>query len=89
MERKIFINKFDRQLRSWDRDIAKLEKRADKITQNLKQHIEVVKHQREAASTKAADLLHSSEDAWMEMKKGAEIAMNDLKKAFKKAKSKF
>ncbi|EAT58554.1 MULTISPECIES: hypothetical protein [Chlorobium] len=89
MERKLFINKFDRKLRSWDRDIAKLEKRAEKITQNLKKHIEEVKLHREATATKAADLLHSSEDAWMEMRKGAEVALNDLKKAFRKAKSKF
>ncbi|NHQ60950.1 hypothetical protein G9409_10225 [Chlorobium sp. BLA1] len=89
MERKLFISKFDRQLKAWDRDIAKLEKKAEKITQNLKQHIETVKHQREAASTKATDLMHSSEEAWNEVKYGAERAMTDLKKAFKKAKSKF
>ena len=89
MNRKTYIDNFGRTLRTWDRDIAKLEKKAEKITKTLHQRIEELKKQREHASAKTTDLIHSSEDAWIEVKYGAETAMNDLKKAFKKAKAKF
>ncbi|MEI8186317.1 MAG: hypothetical protein WCG19_06455 [Chlorobiaceae bacterium] len=89
MNRKTYINNFDRTLKTWDKDISKLEKKAEKITRTLRQRIEALKQQRDRASEKSTDLLHSSEDAWLEVKKGAEMAMNDLKKAFQKAKAKF
>ena len=89
MNRKSYIDNVGRKLHSWDRDIAKLEKKAEKITRTLHQHIEELKAQREHAATKTTDLLHSSEEAWVEVKNGAEQAMNDLKKAFRKAKARF
>ena len=89
MNRKTYIDNFSRTLKTWDRDIAKLEKQAEKITKTLQQRIEELKKQREHASEKTTDLMHSSEDAWHEVKYGAEMAMNDLKKAFRKAKAKF
>jgi uncharacterized protein YoxC len=89
MERKGYIDNLDRKLRSWDKDIAKLEKQAEKITKKLKQQIDELKKRREHAASKTTDLLHSSEEAWQEVKNGAEVAMNDLKKAFKKARAKF
>ncbi|MEI8033358.1 MAG: hypothetical protein WCH05_08440 [Chlorobiaceae bacterium] len=89
MNRKGYINSFDRQLKAWDKDIAKLEKKAEKITRSLQQKIEALKHQRDAAAARTRDLLHSSEDAWQEVRHGAEAAFNDLRKAFIKAKAKF
>lgn len=89
MNRKTYIDNFGRTLRTWDKDIARLEKKAEKITRTLHQRIEALKQQRENASAKTTDLLHSSEDAWVEVKYGAEVAMNDLKKAFRKARAKF
>ncbi len=89
MNRKGYINSFDRQLKAWDKDIAKLEKKAEKITRSLHERIESLKHQRDAAAARTSDLLHSSEDAWHEVKLGAENALSDLKKAFIKAKAKF
>jgi flagellar hook-basal body complex protein FliE len=89
MNRKIYINKFDRKLKEWDKEIAKLEKRAESITKTLHQRIDELKEHRDHAATKTSDLLQSSEDAWIEVKYGAEEALNDLKKAFKKARGKF
>lgn len=89
MERKRYIDGFDKKLRAWDKDIAKLEKKAEKISQTLQERIVTLKKHREAAASKTTDLLHSSEEAWMEVKNGAEAALNDLKKAFKKARGKF
>jgi len=89
MNRKTYINNFGRKLKSWDREIAKLEKKAEKITQTLQKRIDAVKQQRENAAAKTTDLLHSGEEAWGEIKNGAEVALTDLKKAFRKAKSKF
>lgn len=89
MNRKTYINNFGRKLKSWDREIAKLEKKAEKITQTLHKRIDAVRQQRENAAAKSTDLLHSSEEAWVEIKNGAEVVMNDLKKTFRKAKAKF
>jgi flagellar hook-basal body complex protein FliE len=89
MNRKIYISNFDSKLRSWEKDITKLEKKAEKITRTLQQHIDGLKQHHESAASKATDLLHSSEEAWAEVTYGAEQAMNDLKKAFRKAKAKF
>ncbi|TLU84654.1 MAG: hypothetical protein FDX30_04960 [Chlorobium sp.] len=89
MDRTVYIQKFDRKLRSWDKEIAKLEKKADKITHTLQQRIEELKKHRENAASKTSDLLQSSEDAWLEVKSGTQQAMSDLKKAFRKAKAKF
>jgi DNA repair ATPase RecN len=89
MDRKSYIDSLGRKLKSWDKDIAKLEKQADKITKKLQQQIEELKQHREHAAAKTTDLVHSSEKAWQEVKYGAEEAMSDLKKAFRKARSKF
>lgn len=89
MDRKSYIDSLGRKLRLWDKDIAKLEKKAEKITRQLHQQIDELKRQREHAASKTTDLLHSTEDAWVEVKYGAEEALNDLKKAFRKAKAKF
>ena len=88
MERKRYIDSFDKKLKAWDKDIAKLEKKAAKITQTLQERIATVVRHRDAAASKTTDLLQSSEEAWVEVKQGAEGALNDMKKAFKKAKGK-
>jgi hypothetical protein len=89
MNRKLYINKFDRKLREWDKEIAKLEKRAEQITKTMHQRIEELKEYRHHAAAKSSDLLQSSEEAWIEVKYGAEEALNDLKQAFRKARGKF
>ncbi|MEI7748346.1 MAG: hypothetical protein WCI81_04650 [Chlorobiaceae bacterium] len=89
MNRKSFIDNFDRKLRSWDKDIAKLEKKAERITRTLRQRIDELKQRRTTAAAKTTDLLHSSEEAWAEVRYGAEQALCDFKKAFRKAKAKF
>jgi CHASE1-domain containing sensor protein len=89
MNRKSYINSFDRKLRSWDKDIAKLEKKAERITRTLHQRIDELKQYRASAAAKSTDLLHSSEEAWAEVRYGAEQALIDIKKAFRKARAKF
>lgn len=89
MDRKRYIEGLSCKLRSWDKDIAKLEKQAEKVTKKLHQQIDELKKHREHAAAKTTDLVHSSEKAWEEVKYGAEEAMSDLKKAFRKARSKF
>lgn len=89
MDRNAYIGKLNRKLRSWDKEIASLEKKAEKITRTLQQRIEELKQQRENASLKTSNLLETSEDAWLDVKNGVSDAMSDLKKAFRKAKAKF
>jgi ABC-type hemin transport system substrate-binding protein len=89
MNRKTYIDNFGRKLQSWDKDISRLEKKAEKLTKTLHAHIDELKEHRDHAATKTSVLLHSSEEAWVEVKYGAEQALNDMKKAFRKAKSKF
>jgi len=89
MNRKTYIDNFDRKLRAWDKEIAKLEKKAEQLNWTLQQRIEALKHRRDKATAKTTDLIHSTEDAWREVRNGAEDALDDLKKAFRKARSKF
>jgi hypothetical protein len=89
MNKKSYIDNFDRKLRSWDKDIAKLEKKAEQITRTLHQRINELKQHRATAAAKTTDLLHSSEEAWVEVRYGAEQALSDFKKAFRKARAKF
>ena len=89
MNRKSYIDNFDRKLRSWDKDIAKLEKKAERISRSLHQRIDELKQRQAAAAAKTTDLLHSSEEAWAEVRYGAEQALIDIKKAFRKARAKF
>jgi hypothetical protein len=89
MDRNAYISKLNKKLRSWDKEIAALEKKAEKITKTIRQHIEELKQQRENAALKTSNLLESSEEAWVEVKEGACEAMNELKKAYRKAKAKF
>ncbi|NTV05273.1 MAG: hypothetical protein HGA59_02020 [Chlorobiaceae bacterium] len=89
MDRKEYIDNLGRKLKLWDKEIAKLEKKAEKITKRLHQQIDELKQQREHAASKTTALLHSTEDAWQEVRYGAEVAVNNLKKAFRKARAKF
>jgi hypothetical protein len=89
MNRKRYIDKLGLRLRLWDKEIAKLEKRAEKMTKKLYQQIDELKKQRELAASKTTDLMHSSEEAWQEVKNGAEEVVDDLKKTFRKARAKF
>lgn len=89
MERKATIAKLNRQLKTWDADIARIEKKVQKATRDLQDRLEELKHRKNAAMTRTEALIHSSEDAWGELKEGAEEAFQDVRKALRRARSKF
>jgi hypothetical protein len=89
MERKVMIAKLEKQLRTWDTEIARIEKKVMKITTDLNERLDELKQRKNAAVKRTEVLLHSSEEAWGELKDGAEDAFRDVRKALKKAKAKF
>jgi t-SNARE complex subunit (syntaxin) len=89
MNRKDTIDRLNRQLKSWDSEILRIEKKVQKLTNDLHQRVEDLKKKKESAQTRTEELIHSSEDAWKELRKGAEQAFSDVKKALKKARAKF
>ncbi|NTU92253.1 MAG: hypothetical protein HGB01_06135 [Chlorobiaceae bacterium] len=89
MERKTTIARLNRQLKTWDADIARIEKKVQKVTSDLHDRLDELKKRKEAALKRTDALLHSSEEAWGELKEGAEDAFHDVRKAMRRAKAKF
>jgi len=89
MERKATIAKLNRQLKTWDADIASIEKKVHKLTRDLQDRVDDLKQRKEAAMKQTEHLLHSSEEAWGELKEGAEEAFHDVRKALRRARARF
>ncbi len=89
MERKATIAKLHRQLKTWDTEIVQIEKRVHKATRDLHDRVDELKQRKDAAMKQTEKLLHSSEEAWGELKEGAEEAFHDFRKALRRARSRF
>ncbi|MGR5144024.1 hypothetical protein ACQKPX_20430 [Photobacterium sp. DNB23_23_1] len=93
MDRKELINNLHKKLLNWNEDIDKLEVKAQHASGEAKRDLEKtlteLKQRKEEAKAKITDLQHASDSAWEEIKKGADEALDSLKRSFESAKSKF
>ena len=88
-----FQKKLEAQLNELDAKIAKLRQQGrdlkDKAKANWDQKMAELETKRKAARAKLAEVGHSGEEAWKDVRKGAESAWNDLDKAFRDASKEF
>jgi chromosome segregation ATPase len=93
MDRKDYIDKLTIQLKQWDAEIEKMEakvqeKKADaRILYNKK--IEELQNKKEEAQNKIEEIKNASDEAWEELKSGAERAFDNIKNSFHSVISKF
>lgn len=90
--RHAFIENLKHQLDEWDADLADLEAKAANAKEELKsgyQHdLATLRAQRDEAMRKLDELRATTEDAWGDLKQGADMAWADLKSAFARARGK-
>jgi murein L,D-transpeptidase YcbB/YkuD len=92
-KKKAYQEKIEAQLKDWGPKIDALKVKADKTKADAqaiyKQQIENLWMKQEAARQKLQKIKDSGEEAWGELKVGLDKALEDLKEAFDRSKSKF
>jgi hypothetical protein len=92
-KRKAYEEKFDAQLKEWSAELALLNAKADKAKAEAKieyhKTIETLQGKLDAARTKLQELRTAGDDAWEDLKKGAEKVWTEGKTAFQSAASRF
>jgi TolA-binding protein len=84
-----YQSRLEGQLNELDDKIAKLREKGrklnDKAKANWDRKMAELETKRDAARAKAAEVGHSSAEAWKDVQKGAQAARDDLDKAFRDA----
>lgn len=92
-KRKAYEEKLDAQLKEWSAQIDLLKARADKATAEAKieyyKTIESLQRKQDEAGTKFRELKAASNEAWEDLKTGAEKGWTEVKNAFQGAMSRF
>ena len=92
-ERKKYIDKLSAQLKTWDVELKKLEKKADTVKAEYKvkyeQTMNDLRTKRTDLNSKLNEIKNSGGEAWHTFRDGAEKSWKELKAAFDKAISKF
>ncbi|WP_031432191.1 sll1863 family stress response protein [Methylomarinum vadi] len=88
-----YVAKIKAQLDQWNADIDRLEAKAKEAEADVRiehqKEIEVIKAQRDQLVSKLGEVENASEEAWEDIKTGAESAWNSLDNALKSAADKF
>lgn len=91
--RKEYIDKLAAQLREWDSAIQKLEAGAEKIKVEARgefqRQIRELREKRNEAGEKLDNLKQSGEEAWQDLRSGADKLFADIKSTFERAASRF
>ena len=92
-KRKAYEEKFDAQLKEWSAEIALLTAKADKAKVEAKieyyKTIEALQGKQDTAKMKLQELRVAGDDAWEDLKTGAENVWTEVKAAFQSAASRF
>jgi len=92
-KRKAFEEKFDAQLKEWSAEIALLKAKADKAKAEVKieyyKTLETLQGKQDVARTKLKELRGAGDDAWEDVKAGAENVWTEIKAVFQNAASRF
>jgi hypothetical protein len=92
-KRKAYEEKFDAQMKEWSAEIALLNAKADKAKAEAKieyyKTIERLQGKQDGAKMKLQELRAAGDDAWEDLKVGAENVWADVKTAFTSAASRF
>ena len=92
-KRKAFEEKFEAQLKEWSAEIALLKAKADKAKAEVKieyyKTLETLQGKQDVARTKLKELRNAGDDAWEDVKAGAENVWTEIKAVFQNAASRF
>ncbi len=92
-EKKDYQKALEAQLKEWEIELERLNVMAQKAKIEVKleyqKQIDDLMQKRNEVQLKLYALKDSADEAWKEIKAGAEVAMEDLSKAFKNAMAKF
>ncbi len=92
-DQKSYMQKLSDKILEWDKKIDELTKQGTEAASVMKEDYnklaEDLKIKKKEAEVRLKELKSVSGEGWIELKKGAEQAMNDLSQAFDKAKAKF
>ena len=88
-----YIEKLKNKLDEWDADIDALEAEMSRAKADLKfemrDQLSAIRLKRDNARLKLRELSGAGEEAWVDLKAGAEDAWNSLREALEKARSHF
>lgn len=92
-KRDAYVQKLHAKIDEWNADIDKLKSKADQVEADSKieyqTQIEMLKQKREDIEKKMAEMTRSGEDAWEDLKSGADLAWEAMNEAIKSATSRF
>ena len=92
-KRKAYEEKLDAQLKEWNAQIALLKAKAENAKADAKidhyKTIETLQAKQDAARTKLQELRNAGDDAWEDIKTGAENVWTEVKVVFQSAASRF
>jgi hypothetical protein len=92
-DKQSFLQKLATQLQEWDTEIDELKVKAHlakaDAKDELNKQIEDLRVKKEAAQVKLKQLQEVGDEAWDELKAGAEKSWTELRGAFRSAMSKF
>lgn len=92
-ERDAYVNKLKAQLDEWNAEIDRLEARARKAGADAsigyEKQAKALRRQRDDAKARLAEIQSAGQDAWQQLKKGADQAWADLKSSVEKAAASF
>jgi DNA repair exonuclease SbcCD ATPase subunit len=92
-KRKAYVEKMEAQLKEWGTEIDILKAKAEKSKAEAKvaylKQIEELRSKQESVKQKVYELKGSGDEAWEDFRKGVEDALADMKKALKRAASRF
>jgi hypothetical protein len=92
-DQKSYMQKLSDKILEWDKKIDELMKQGNEAASVMKEDYakmaEDLKVKKKEAEVKLKELKSVSGEGWVEIKKGAEQAVNDMTQAFEKAMAKF
>ena len=92
-KRKAYEEKLDAQLKEWNAQIALLKAKAENAKADAKidyyKTIEALEHKQDEAKTKLQELKTAGDEAWEDVKAGAEKVWAEVKTAYHDAISRF
>jgi outer membrane murein-binding lipoprotein Lpp len=88
-----YVEKLHSKIDEWSTDIdrlkAKIERMEGETQQNLQNSVEELKARRDQMQTHLEDIRRSGDDAWQDLKAGAELAWTAMNEAVNSATSRF
>ena len=91
--KKAYEKKLEAQLAQWEAEIDKLQAQADQAEAEARREyydrIEKIRELQESARRKLDHLKNAGDDAWQDLKSGAEMARDALASAVKSAANRF